>query len=109
MNPANGAVMRAYPNRVRAVSNAAKATFEVAINIFGKKIHIADIDASKFYRPEFEFSGPQPVQASVEVALPGENKKMIYITPYGQFMKIEQERIVVISQLKFSDHPPVSQ
>jgi hypothetical protein len=107
---ANGDVeVKYHPETNRISIKVLKATFEVYFNIFGKKIHITDIDASRFYRPEFEFAGPQPIQAQVEVALPGGNKKMIYITPYAQFMKIEQERIVVTSQLKFTDQPPVPQ
>ncbi|HVN49193.1 MAG TPA: hypothetical protein VMU30_10295 [Bacteroidota bacterium] len=95
-----------HPETNRISVKVLKATFEVALSIFGKKIHIADVDVSKFYRPEFEFAGPQPVQAKVEVALPGDKKKMVYITPFGQLMKVEKERIVVTSQLKFSDQPP---
>ncbi len=107
---ANGDVeVKYHPDNNRISIKVLKATFEVYISVFGKKIHITDIDASRFYRPEFEFAGPQPIQASIEVALPGNNKKMIFITPYTQYMTIEKERIVVTSQLKFSDQPPAPQ
>jgi hypothetical protein len=106
---ANGDVeVKYHPETNRISIKVLKATFEVYLSIFGKKIHITDIDASRFYRPEFEFAGPQPIQAQVEVALPGDRKKMIFITPYAQYMKIEQERIVVTSQLKFTDQPPAA-
>jgi hypothetical protein len=97
-----------HPETNRISVKVLRATFEVYINFFGKKIHITDIDASRFYRPEFEFAGPQPIQACVDVDLPDSQKKTIYITPYGQLMHIEQERIVVTSQLKFTDQPPAA-
>jgi len=79
--------------------------FEVYTKIFGKKIHITDVDASKFYRPEFEFAGPTPIQPSVEIALPNGGKKTIYIKPKSQNLKLEPDQIVVSSNLEFADHP----
>jgi hypothetical protein len=77
----------------------------VYVKIFGKKIHITDIDAARYYKPEFEFSGPRPIQASVDVALPDGSKKTIFIKPIAQNLTIEQEQIVVTSTLAFADHP----
>jgi hypothetical protein len=94
-----------HPESNRISVKVLQAIFEVYFKIFGKKIHITDIDAAKFYKPEFEFAGPQPIQASVDVALPDSTKKTIFIKPYGQNLVIEQERIVVASKLRFSDHP----
>jgi hypothetical protein len=82
-----------------------KATFEVYTKVFGKKMHIADVDISKYYRPEFEFAGPQPIQPSVDVDLPGGSKKTVYISMASQNLKIEQDQLVVRSNLKFSDQP----
>ena len=82
-----------------------KAEFEVYTKIFGKKIHITNIDAAKFYKPEFEFAGPQPVQPKVDVALPGGTVKTIFIAPVQQNLRVEKDAIVVSSQLVFADHP----
>jgi hypothetical protein len=94
-----------HPESNRISVKVLQATFEVYIKIFGKKIHITDIDAARYYKPEFEFSGPQPIQASVDVALPDGTKKTIFIKPVAQNLIIEQERIVVSSKLAFADHP----
>ena len=94
-----------HPESNRISIKVLHATFEVYIKIFGKKIHITDIDAARFYKPEFEFAGPQPMQASVDVALPDGSKKTIFIKPVAQNLVIEQERIVVTSKLTFADHP----
>ena len=94
-----------HPESNRISMKILQASFEVYFKIFGKKIHIADIDVAKYYKPEFEFAGPQPIQASVEVALPNGSKKTIFIKPVAQNLVIEQERIVVNSRLAFADHP----
>lgn len=82
-----------------------KAEFEVYTKIFGKKIHITNIDAAKYYKPEFEFAGPQPIQPSVNISLPDGTSKTIYIMPVSQDLKIDREQIMVTSELRFSDHP----
>ena len=94
-----------HPESNRISIKVLHATFEVYIKIFGKKVHITDIDAARFYKPEFEFAGPQPMQASVDVALPDGSKKTIFIKPISQNLIIEQERIVVTSKLAFDDRP----
>ncbi|HTR82477.1 MAG TPA: hypothetical protein VMM58_12675 [Bacteroidota bacterium] len=104
---ANGDVEIQYHQPTNRISvKVLTATFEVYTKIFGKKIHLGDVDVSKFYRPEFEFAGPQPVQPNVLVTLPGDQSKTVYITPVGQNLKIEQDQIVVTSNLVFSDRPP---
>ena len=94
-----------HPETNRISMKVLKAEFEVYTKILGKKIHITNIDAAKFYRPEFEFAGPQPVEPKVDVALPGGVKKTIYIAPVSQNLHLEQDQIVVTSQLAFSDQP----
>jgi hypothetical protein len=94
-----------HPESNRISVKILQATFEVYFKIFGKKIHITDIDVARYYKPEFEFSGPQPIQASVDVALPDGSKKTIFIKPVTQNLRIEQDQIVVTSKLAFADHP----
>jgi hypothetical protein len=97
--------VRYNPETNRISVKVRRAVFEVYTKILGKKIHLADVDAGKFYRPELEFAGPQPVQPQVEFVLPDRSTKTIYITETSQALRIERERIVVESQLSFSDHP----
>ena len=103
---ANGDVEIKYHQETNRISvKVLKASFEVYTKFFGKKMHLGDVDISKFYRPECEFAGPQPVQPSVLVALPGDQSKTVYITPFNQNLRVEQDQIVVTSNLKFSDQP----
>ena len=103
---ANGEVEIKYLQPTNRISvKVLSATFEVYTKVFGKKIHLGDVDVSKYYKPEFEFAGPQPIQPSVLVNLPGDQSKTVYIAPVGQNLRVEQDQIVVTSNLKFSDHP----
>jgi len=103
---ATGEVEVKYNQETNRISvKVLKAEFEVYTKIFGRKVHITNIDAAKYYKPEFEFAGPQPVQPSVAVNLPDGTSKTIYIKPVSQNMKIAPEQIIVTSQLKFSDQP----
>lgn len=105
--PASGDVEVKYsPETNRIKIKVLQAIFEVYIKLFGKKIHIANVDAAEFYRPEFEFAGPQPVQPSVNVTLPDGGTKTIYIMPVSQNLRLEEHKIIVTSQLVFSDQPP---
>jgi hypothetical protein len=94
-----------HPETNRISIKVLKAEFEVYTKIFGNKVHLATIDAARFYRPEFEFAGPQPVEPKVDVVLPGGTKKTIFIAPVSQNLHLEQDQIVVTSQLAFSDQP----
>jgi len=103
---ASGEVEVKYHQETNRISvKVLKAEFEVYTKIFGKKIHITNIDAAMFYKPEFEFAGPQPIQPSVNVKLPDGTSKTIYIMQVSQDLKVKQEQIVVASHLVFSDKP----
>lgn len=70
------------------------------IKIIGVKV--ATIDLAKYYKPKFEFAGPQPLQKSVLVDLPDGKKKKINVATQSQNFKIVKDRIVVVSYLKFT-------
>ena len=75
-----------------------EAKFDV--KIFGVKV--ATIDLAKYYKPKFEFAGPQPIQKSIMVDLPDGTKRRINVTTSNQNFKIIKDKIVVESILTFS-------
>lgn len=104
--PAAGDVEVKYDpetNRIRI--KVLQAVFEVYTKIFGKKIHIANVDAAEFYRPEFEFSGPRPVQRTVDAKMPDGKIKTLYIHQVAQDLRLEERKIIVTSSFVFADHP----
>ncbi len=105
-SPATGNVQVRYdPRDNRIKIRVEHAVFEVYTKVFGKKIHIADIDAAEFYHPRFEFAGPRPVESTIRVKLPDDSEKILYVYPVSEDMRIEERQIVVTSQLEFSERP----
>jgi hypothetical protein len=88
-------------NTNRILIKILKAGVEISVNILGKKIVISELDISEYYRPEFEFNGPEPVQKKVDVKMPDGKIKTFIITGKTK-MTLEESRIVVSSGLDFS-------
>ena len=74
-----------------------EAKFDV--KIFGTKV--ATIDLAKYYKPKFEFAGPQPIQKTIMVDLPDGGKRRINVTTSNQNFKIIKDKVVVVSTLIF--------
>ena len=79
-----------------------RAAFEVYVKALGAKKHITDVDISKYYQPEFQFAGPQPVQSSVKVSMPDGSVKTVKITTVSHNLKLEQNQLVVETNLGFA-------
>lgn len=78
-----------------------KAAVQIYFNLFGKRINITEVDISKFYRMQFEFSGPKPLQTSVDVTLPDGSVRTVTVTSTAQ-MALEPGQIVVGTSLTFA-------
>ena len=74
-----------------------EAKFDV--KILGVKV--ATIDLARYYKPKFEFAGPQPIQKFVMIDLPDGKKKKINITTTSRNFKIYKDKIIVVSTLSF--------
>ncbi len=104
---AKGDVDVLYDNAKNIISvKIRKASFEIALELFGNKIHITDVDISTFYRPQFQFPGPQPLQSNFDVALPDKKSKPIQIKTFVKKLVLEPGRIVVGSNFVFFTPPP---
>ncbi|NDC82761.1 hypothetical protein EB093_03735 [bacterium] len=100
---AKGDVDVIYDNQKNIISvKIRKASFEVALDLFGNKIHVTDVDISTFYKPQFQFPGPQPLQNHFDVDLPDKTVKPIQIKTFVKKISLEPGRIVVGSNFAFS-------
>lgn len=105
-SPVKGEVSVDYNQEKNLISvKVQKAEFEVYLKLLGKKIHIADVDISKYYKPEFEFAGPQPVQSQIAVTLPDNSVKTIYIKTVDHQLELRQDLVAVSSKVVFSNQP----
>jgi hypothetical protein len=77
-----------------------KAAIQIYVSLFGKKINITEVDISRFYKMQFEFAGPKPLQSSVDVTLPDGSVRTVTVTSTAQ-MSLENGQIVVGTALGF--------
>ena len=80
-----------------------KIKVDLKLNLFGKKVKLATIDLSKYYNPTFEFPGPTLNQKSIEIDKPDGSKKTLNIGMENQNLFVENGKITVYSDVKFSD------
>ena len=80
-----------------------KIKVDLKLNLFGKKVKLATIDLSKYYNPTFEFPGPTLNQKSIEIDKPDGSKKTLNIGMENQNLVVENGKITVYSDIKFSD------
>ncbi|MFQ6678339.1 MAG: hypothetical protein ACE5D0_08460 [Fidelibacterota bacterium] len=79
-----------------------KAIYKIYIKVLGKKIKVGEVDIAKYYKPKFEFNGPEPVQNVVEVQT-GKNKiRMIRVTTTNNQLIIEKDKIRTTVDLVYS-------
>jgi hypothetical protein len=109
-SPAKGTVDVNYDAEENRISvKVRKATFEVYTKLFGKKITIENVDISRYYRPEFQFAGPQPIEGSIPVELADGTKKTMYIGTKDRTLRLEGGKITVTSNLVFSFEQPAEE
>ena len=80
-----------------------KIKVDLKLNLFGKKVKLATIDLSKYYNPTFEFPGPTLNQKSIEIDKPDGSKKTLNIGMQNQNLVVENGKITVYSDVKFSE------
>ncbi len=87
-------------NKIKITVKEAKV--KLYFKLLGKKIPIGTINVATFYRPSFEFPGPQPIQKTIDVDLPDGTKKTIALTTTNENLVLEKDRISVYSNLEFT-------
>lgn len=84
-----------------------EAKLELYIKLFGKKIHITNVDIARFYGPKFDFAGPLPAQGQAKVKLPDGTTKTLWIVPENDTLELVKDQIIVSSDIRFSEKPPL--
>jgi hypothetical protein len=79
-----------------------EAKFAIRVKILGQKIKIASIDIGEYYRPKFEFNGPEPVQQEVEVDIGNGKTRLISVTVEGRQIAMEHDQLRVSVDLTYA-------
>ena len=82
-----------------------KAIFELYTEVFGKKIHIKNIDIADYLKDPFIFEGPKTMATDFEFMMPDSTKKHIYIQPTICEMVIRPKEICTRCEVEVSDKP----
>ncbi|MCD6069184.1 MAG: hypothetical protein K0S33_4010 [Bacteroidetes bacterium] len=82
-----------------------KAIFELYTYIFGKKVHIKDIDIAEYLTEPFIFEGPKSMATDFEFMMPDSTMKHIYIQPSVCEMEVRWKEIVTRCEVDVSDKP----
>ncbi|NQT97949.1 MAG: hypothetical protein HQ562_09440 [Candidatus Marinimicrobia bacterium] len=78
-----------------------KAIFKIYIKVLGKKIKVGQVDIAKYYKPKFEFNGPQPVQKIIEMETSKSKTRSIAVTTISQELVLEKDQIRVSVDLSY--------
>ncbi len=79
-----------------------EAKFPIYVKVFGKKVKIATLDIGKYYKPKFEFNGPEPVQKAVQVDIGGAAPRNIGVTVTGRKILMEKDQLRVAVNLTYA-------
>ncbi len=91
-----------YDSEKNVISAKVKqASFELNFDFFGNKVHIMDVDISKYYKSQFQFTGPQPLQSQMVLQLPDGTTKNVTMKQSNTQLNLDTHRIVVSSDLEF--------
>lgn len=82
-----------------------RAIFELYTYIFGKKVHIKDIDLAEYLTDPFIFEGPKTMATDFEFMMPDSTMKHIYIQPSTCEMEVRWKEIVTRCEVQVSDKP----
>lgn len=82
-----------------------RAIFELYTYIFGKKVHIKDIDIAEYLTEPFIFEGPKTMATDFEFMMPDSTIKHIYIQPSACEMVVRWREIVTRCEVEVRDKP----
>ena len=82
--------------------NTSQIKADLSIKLFGSKVKLATIDLSKYYKPSFEFSGPDFNQKIISIEKPNGEKKQLQIGTKNHHLKIKRGKIIVTSDVVFT-------
>lgn len=90
----------AETNKIRM--QVVEAKFPIYVKVFGKKVKIATLDIGRYYRPKFEFNGPEPVQQEVEMDVGGGDIRVVGVTVGGREIALEKDHVKVSVDLTYA-------
>jgi hypothetical protein len=82
-----------------------RAIFELYTSMFGKKVHIKDIDLADYFKDPFSFEGPQSMGTDLDFMMPDGKMKKIYMQPIECELQIRWKEIIANFEIEACDVP----
>ena len=82
-----------------------RAVFELYTQLFGKKIHIKNIDLADNFAYPFIFEGPRSMNTSFDFKMPDNSNKKIYLQPSTCTIELKWKEILVLFEIDACDTP----
>ena len=82
-----------------------RAVFELYTQLFGKKIHIKNIDLAENFAQPFIFEGPRSMNTSFDFKMTDGSIKKIYIQPSRCTIELKWKEILVLFDIDACDTP----
>ena len=83
----------------------ARAIFELYTQLFGKKIHIKDIDLADNFKEPFVFEGPRTMNTDFDFTMPDSSIKKVYVQPKDCTIGLKWKEILVLFDIEACDAP----
>jgi hypothetical protein len=81
------------------------AVFELYTQLFGKKIHIKNIDLADNFAYPFVFEGPRSMNTSFDFKMPDNTFKKIYLQPSACIIELKWKEILVLFEIDACNTP----
>ena len=78
-----------------------EAIFKIYIKVLGKKTKVGQVDIARYYKPKFEFNGPQPIQNVIEMEVGNNKVRQIEVSMINSELLIEKDQITVAAILLY--------
>jgi hypothetical protein len=81
------------------------AIFELYTMVFGKKIHIKNIELANYFKDPFLFEGPKSMGTDFEFITPDSVKKKVFIRPCDCELETSYKKMTAKCEVQVSDKP----
>jgi len=83
--------------------NLQKTIFELHTDLFGRRIHLKDVNLADYYKEPFVFQGPASFQPETSFQMPDSTTKRLKTSLVNCTIKIIPQQILINSDLKITE------
>ena len=102
----HGDVKISYDTQLNQIQiKVVRAIFELYTKVFGKKVHIKNIDLAENFSQPFIFEGPRSLNTNFDFTLPDGTLKKVYVQANTCTIELRWKEILVLFEIDACDVP----